>query len=322
MYFDLPEAQLTGYESAQVDPEDFDGFWAGTIAEARSAASPVILEPVKTPLTTLEIFDVTFSGFGGQPVKAWLRIPANADAPLPAVVQFVGYGGGRGHALENLLWASAGFASFQMDTRGQGSTWSAGDTADPAGSDPQYPGFMTRGIRSRESYYYRRVFADAVRAVDTVRELDGVDPSKVTAFGQSQGGGITLAVSGLIPDLAAVAPCVPFLCDFPRATTLTDNFPYKEIGNYLAVHRDRSRETHAVLAYFDGVNFARRANAPAWFSTSLMDAVCPPSTVFGAFNAYAGSKSITVWEYNGHEGGQILDEERAIAFFRETLSRR
>jgi cephalosporin-C deacetylase len=312
---------LRSYQSAQVDPEDFDGFWEDTIAAARSAAFPVVVKRLKTPLTTLEVFDVTFSGFGGQPVKAWLRMPANADGEVPAVVQFVGYGGGRGHALENLLWASAGFASFQMDTRGQGSAWSAGDTADPDGSGPQYPGFMTRGIRSRESYYYRRVFTDAVRAVDTVRELDGVDPANVTAFGQSQGGGITLAVAGLVPDLAAVAPCVPFLCDFPRATTLTDNFPYKEIGNYLAMHRDSARDVHAVLAYFDGVNFARRASAPAVFSTSLMDTVCPPSTVFGAFNAYAGPKSITVWEYNGHEGGQIFDEERAIAFFRETLSR-
>src|SRR5690606_2779638 len=171
----------------------------------------------------------TFSGFDGQPVKAWLRVPKGVTGPLPAVVHYVGYGGGRGHHLENLLWASAGFAHFQMDTRGQGSGWSMGATPDPVGTGPQYPGVMTRGIDSRESYYYRRLFTDAVRAIDTVRELAFIDAGRVAVFGQSQGGGIALAVAGLVPDIAAVAPCVPFLCDFPRATVITDAYPYKEI---------------------------------------------------------------------------------------------
>ena len=42
--------------------------------------------------------------------------------------------------------ASAGFAHLQMDTRGQGSGWSLGDTPDEAPSQPQVPGVMTRGI--------------------------------------------------------------------------------------------------------------------------------------------------------------------------------
>ena len=321
MYIDLPEGELATYESVQKDPDDFDEFWSDTLAQARAKAFAPIIERVETPLTTLDVYDVTFSGYDGQPIKAWLRVPAGAPhRPLAAVAQFVGYGGGRGHPLDNLLWASAGFASFQMDTRGQGSGWSTGDTPDPNGAGPHYPGFLTRGIETREGYYYRRVIADAVRAVDTVRELDMVDASRVAAFGQSQGGGLTLAVSGLVPDLVAAAPCVPFLCDFPRASVITDAFPYKEIGSYLAVHRDRAAQVQDVLAYFDGVNFARRAHSPAIFSASLMDSTCPPSTVYGAFNSYAGpDKSLSLWTYNGHEGGGIIDEERAIAFVNAIL---
>uniref|UniRef100_UPI0039895535 acetylxylan esterase n=1 Tax=Conyzicola sp. TaxID=1969404 RepID=UPI0039895535 len=37
------------------------------------------------------------------------------------------------------------------------------------------------------------------------------------------------------------------------------------------------------------------------------DATCPPSTVFGAYNAYAGPKQMSVWEFNGHEGGDTED---------------
>jgi cephalosporin-C deacetylase len=321
MYVDMPESQLPDYRSSQSLPDDFDAFWGESIAAARAVASDVSIEPVDSGLTTLDVFDVTFSGWDGQPVKAWLRIPKNTTGPLPAVVQYIGYGGGRGHHLENLLWASSGFVSFQMDTRGQGSVWSRGDTPDPVGSGAQGPGMMTKGIDSRENYYYRRVFTDAVRAIDTVRDLPMVDPARVSVFGQSQGGGIALAVAGLVPDLAAVAPCVPFLCDFPRATVMTDAYPYKEIRDFLAVHRDKAGVVASVLPYFDGVNFARRAQAPALFSASQMDATCPPSTIYGAYNVYAGEKSMSLWQYNGHEGGGILDEQNALAFFRAVDAR-
>ncbi|MGA0567942.1 acetylxylan esterase [Rathayibacter sp. KR2-224] len=318
MFTDLPEHELRTYTSDQREPDDFDAFWTETLDDARSFPLDVVLTPVETALTTIDLFDVMFNGFHGQRIKAWLRVPAAASGPLPAIVQYQGYGGGRGHALENLLWASAGYAHLMMDTRGQGSTWGLGDTADPDGSGPAYPGVMTRGIESPHTYYYRRLFTDAVRAVEAARSLDVVDADRVVVAGGSQGGGITLAVAGLVPDLAAAFPRVPFLCDFPRASVITDDFPYKEIGKYLAVHRDRVGTVHSVLSYFDGVNFAKRATAPAWFSTALMDAVCPPSTVFGAFNAYAGaSKEIVVWPYNGHEGGAFEDDVRMLATLRE-----
>jgi cephalosporin-C deacetylase len=312
MFVDEPEAALRTYQSSQHDPEDFDAFWADTLRDTRQHALDVHVVPVDAGLATVDVFDVTFPGYRGQPVKAWLRVPHGASGPLPAIVQYVGYGGGRAHPIDDLLWSSAGYAHLLMDTRGQGSSWGGGDTEDPSGSGPASPGFMTRGIGSRETYYYRRVFIDAVRAVEAARSLEVVDASRVAVLGGSQGGGISLAVAGLVPDLAAVFPRVPFLCDFPRSTTITDRDPYKEIGRYLSVHRDAFDRVHSVLAYFDGVNFARRASAPAWFTTALMDATCPPSTVFGAFNAYAGSKEITVWPHNDHEGGGVFDDEATL----------
>ena len=50
--------------------------------------------------------------------------------PLPTMVEYIGYGGGRGQPYEWLLWASAGYAHLVMDTRGQGGTWQGGDTSD------------------------------------------------------------------------------------------------------------------------------------------------------------------------------------------------
>ncbi|MGD3261517.1 acetylxylan esterase, partial [Xanthomonas citri pv. citri] len=154
--------------------------------------------------STLDTYDVSFAGWDGQRVHAWLTVPAGttAEAPLPAVVEFIGYGGGRGLATEHLLWASAGYAHLVMDTRGQGSGWSVGDTPDPDGIGPAAPGVMTRGIESRETYYYRRLTVDAVRAVDAVRSIDLVDADRVAVLGVSQGGGLAIAVAGLVEGLA------------------------------------------------------------------------------------------------------------------------
>ena len=48
---------------------------------------------------------------------------------------------------------------------------------------------MTRGILEPETYYYRRLITDAVRAVEAVRAHPAVDASRVVVTGGSQGGG-------------------------------------------------------------------------------------------------------------------------------------
>ncbi|MFF5859411.1 acetylxylan esterase [Streptomyces sp. NPDC012751] len=316
--FDLPLDELRTYRSESTEPEDFDAFWDKTLQQAREHGLDARFEPVDTGLTTVEVYDVTFAGFDGHPVKGWLRLPAGATEPLPLVVEFIGYGGGRGLPHESLLWASTGRAHFLMDTRGQGSVWGGGgDTADPVGAAPAFPGYMTRGIEAPENYYYRRVFTDAVRAVEAARSHPLTDATRTVATGVSQGGGIAIAVGGLVPDLVAVAPDVPFLCDFPRAVTLTDRRPYREIGLFLRTHRGRSADALRTLSYFDAVHFAARGRAPALFSVALEDETCPPSTVFAAFNAWSHEdRAIEVYEFNDHEGGGSFHEAAKVRWLR------
>jgi len=315
-FFDLDLEQLKVYKPPRQEPADFDAFWQATLADARRYPLDARFEPVDYGLKTVESFDVTFAGYGGQPIKGWCLLPRQRSAPLPCVVEFIGYGGGRGFPLEWLVWSSAGFAHLVMDTRGQGSTWRAGHTPDlrPDGSNPHHPGFMTDGVLDPKTYYYRRVFTDAVRAVEAARSHPAVDAARLALVGGSQGGGISLAVSGLVPDVAAVMPDVPFLCHYRRATEISDEAPYSEIARYCMVHRDKIETVFNTLAYFDGVNFAVRAKAQALFSVGLMDEVCPPSTVFAAYNYYAGPKEIRVYRYNQHEGGQAYQTVEQIRF--------
>ncbi|PVE96907.1 acetylxylan esterase [Microbacterium sp. TPD7012] len=312
MLVDLEEDALWEYRSQQHEPEDFDSFWAETLAASAQFPLNVRFARVDARLTNINVYDFSFAGFDGQTVRGWLLVPTGSDQLLPTTVKFVGYGGGRGHILENLVWPSAGFAHVVMDTRGQGGVRRIGATPDTSIAGPSTPGFMTRGIDSPFNYYYRRLIVDAVRCVAATRELPMVDTSRIAAVGRSQGGGLALAVAGLDPELGALVSQVPFLCDMSRATRITNDAPYSEIVQFLATYRSDSPRVLEVLSYFDGVNFASRAQAPAWFSAGLMDSTCPPSTVFGAFHRYGGEKDMMIWKYNGHEGGDFDDEQRAL----------
>jgi cephalosporin-C deacetylase len=322
MLFDLPLEQLQNYRPPRSEPEDFEAFWTQTLSEARQFPLEARFEKIACGLRLVEAFDVTFNGYAGQPIKGWLILPLQPAKPLPCVVEYIGYGGGRGSAIDWLLWSNAGYAHFVMDTRGQGSSWRTGDTPDlePDGSNPQFPGFMTRGILDPRTYYYRRLFTDASRAVEAARSHPGVDAQSVAVTGGSQGGGITLAMAGLAPGLSAVLPDVPFLCHYRRATEITDADPYNEIARFCKTHRDKVETVFQTLAYFDGVNFAAHASVPALFSVGLMDEICPPSTVFAAFNHYAGPKQVKVYPYNHHEGGETFQNIEKIRFFADLWS--
>ncbi|MFC7528249.1 acetylxylan esterase [Actinoplanes sp. GCM10030250] len=315
--FDLPLSELRTYRSSATEPKGFDDFWSGTLAAARRAASPPRLTEVTTPLRGITTHDVTFTGYAGQPIRAWLNRPAGVTGPLPVAVEFIGYGGGRGLPIDWLVWASAGYAHLVMDTRGQGGSWRGGDTpdVDDSGAGPSTPGFLTRGVQSPDSFYYRRLFTDAARAVEVAAELPGVDASRLVVTGKSQGGALSLAAAGLVPDLvSAVVSGVPFLCDIRRAVTITDSNPFAEVVRFLRTNPQLAGPVLDTLDHVDVVHFAKRVTAPAIVSAGLMDEVCPPSGVFGAYNELSGDKQIEVYEWDGHDGGRTFFDTAALEF--------
>jgi cephalosporin-C deacetylase len=60
--------------------------------------------------------------------------------------------------------------------------------------------------------------------------------------------------------------------------------------------------------------------SPALFSVALMDQTCPPSTVYAAYNAYAGPKQMLVYPFNDHEGGQAFHQVEQLQWLRKTFA--
>lgn len=305
-WFDLPLEQLRSHAVTATEPADLDGWWARRLAEARAAAAPPVLTGYQAAsYGPLRVYDVDFSGDRGDRVRGWYLLPPGpAGELLPLVVKFVGYGGGRGLPVEHALLPAAGYATFVMDVRGQGGRWTVGATGDPAagpGAGPELSTVMTRGLARPEDYYYARLFTDAVRAVETAAGLDRADRSRIAVSGASQGGALALATAALLGDAVAVCHAdVPFLCDIARAVTLAPEPPYTEIAEFLANHTGLVDTALNTLRYVDCALLARRITAGCLLSVGLMDPICPPSTVFAAYNAIRSRKQIAVSQFGTH----------------------
>ena len=120
----------------------------------------------------------------------------------------------------------------------------------------------------------------------------------------------------------------PFLCHIQRAIEHhRRRARTARSRSYLAVHREAEEAVRRTLSYVDGVNFARRATAPAHFGVGLRDTVCPPSTVFAAYNQYGAAngrpappdREMHVYPFNHHEGGEAVHVRRQLSWLGSVL---
>ncbi|HWI51958.1 MAG TPA: acetylxylan esterase [Symbiobacteriaceae bacterium] len=312
---DWPLERLTEYLPPLTREADFDQFWADALAELAAVPVTGTLNRLDYPCDNVAVYRLEYPTCGGQTVTAWYLLPVPAlrrGVRIPAIAAFHGYGHSKGRVTDHLHWVLQGYAVLAMDTRGQ-----AGDTADcslPVGG--QMTGRMTQGIHNPATYYYRGVFQDALRAVQWLRTRPEIDPARVVATGNSQGGGLTLAVAALDPQLAAAMPDVPYLCNFRRAVDVHTAGPYNELLEYMKRRPEHVSTVFRTLSYFDNMNLAERIACPVLCSVALIDTICPPSTVFAAYNRITAPKEIRIYPYNGHEGGGSYHVEEKYGFLR------
>lgn len=293
---DMPLDQLRQYKPPLYREPDFEEFWDTTVSEALKQPLNAELIPYDLPLANLQAYAVRFDGFQGGRIAGWFVRP-KANGRFPAVCLYHGYSG-RGHRPADLLWiASQGICVLSMDTRGQNNQ--SQDTAiTPEG---KYMGWMTQGIRDPKTYYYRYVFADALRALELLARREEVDSDRLAITGASQGGGITLAVAALSERPLLALPDIPFLCDYRRAINIAAAPPYSEIPSFLKSFPHLYDTALRTLSYCDILNLAPWIKCRTVISNCLWDDICPPSTIFGVYHHITADKHMDVYPFHKHE---------------------
>lgn len=301
---DFPLEKLKVYQGISPRPEDMDAFWDRSLAEMRSIDPKVELIPAKFQTDYAECFEMFFTGAGGARIHAKLARPRRAaDRKGPAVVHFHGYTGDCGDWISKMGYVAAGFTFAALDCRGQG-----GKSEDAGGvRGNTQRGHIIRGLDDDgpEKLLFRNIFLDCAQLTYLVMDMPGVDRTRVGAYGLSQGGGLTLACAGLVPELNRAAPCYPFLSDYRRVWEMDlGKEAYIELREFFRHFDPRHEREDAIftrLGYIDVQNLAPRIKSRIMMFTGLMDDICPPSTQFAAYNKITSEKNVYIYPDFGHE---------------------
>jgi cephalosporin-C deacetylase len=293
---DMPLEQLRQYKPSLYREADFESFWRTTITQAVNQPLNAELIPYSLPNKGVECFAVRFDGYQGGRLAGWFLRP-ETRGPSPGVVVYHGYSMRAARPLDLLHLAAQGICVLSMDCRGQN-----GQSQDAAAyPEGHFHGWMTQGIRDIKTYYYRNVFADAVRALELLAQRQEVDPSRLAITGGSQGGGLALAVSALSDRPILSLPDIPFLSDYRRGVAISPAGPYPEIASFIKVFPDLHAAVFRTLSYCDCLNLAPWIKCRTVISNCLWDDICPPSTIFGVYHHITAEKQMEVYPYHKHE---------------------
>jgi cephalosporin-C deacetylase len=305
---DLAKDELRQYSPEVESPTDIDAFWGDTMAELAQTPPRTEITECGPALRGVRCAEVAFDGFRGTRVRGWYVRPTT-NGPYPGVVCYHGYGGRGARPLELYALAAQGVAALSIDCRGQ-----CGEVGEFSVAGYGHArGWLTSGIRSPHTYYYRAVYADAVRAIDVLCELEEIDENRIAVTGPSQGGGLSLAAAALSARPSFVWADLPFLCNFQRGVDVASDGPYPEIAEFLRRMPDLEPTVWKTLSYFDNLVLAPRITAPTVVTVGLWDDVCPPSTAYAMFaRIEAADKQLRPYSCLAHELTYEIDTSRLL----------
>ncbi len=285
-------------QPTQVEPADFDAFWA----RAKAELATIPMEPRLVPMpeastSTVDVFHLSLRTIGQSwqgPAHLYgiLCVP-KADGKFPAVLRVPGagvrpYAGDIGLAERGVITLEIGIHGIPLNLPKQ--VYS--DLL--AGALNEYWLF---NADNKESFYYRRVYLSCLRANDYLASLPKWDGQNLLVAGASQGGQLSIVTAALDPRVTGLAVTHPAFCDVSgplhgRAGGWPHPFrPDPATG---APSRHATPAKIETVTYYDAVNFARRLKVPGFYNWGYNDEVCPPTSTYAAYNVITAPKELAV----------------------------
>lgn len=265
------------------EPEEFNEFWRSGLAEVAAVPADVRRKRIEALCDgRREVCRISFATVGGGRICGFLTRPVG-PGPFPALVSVPGAGPGTGPDTEP---ANEGFAVLYCNV------FPYETTEDRAENERRYEAFnreglyIYRGAESPERCLMRSALLGIGRAVEWLAAQPFVDAGRIGVFGSSQGGGFALMLAGLAPRFRAVAVNVPAFCDFGGERSGWPQF------------RQHGFER---MQLFDAAYFAARIRCPVKMIAGWRDEVCPPESVYAAYNCINAPKEIIDEPSMAHE---------------------
>jgi cephalosporin-C deacetylase-like acetyl esterase len=253
-------------------PADFDLYWQGVMGEL--ATLPAAPELTRNPIRSGElstVYDLYLTSIGPYRIYAFYSIP-KGDGPFPVIVHTGGYG------------SVVHIGSFEERQRYV--TVALRHRGRRLADKPfaaSYPGLLTTGIESPQSYIYRGIVADCVRVIDFLLTRPEVDKSKIAVVGDD----LALMTAALRPEIDALYTTPALFYGMHELAPTTSVYPLEEYNDYARAYPDRADAMWETVNYFNPLHFAPKVeadtvlvtgNAHDMFSPTVME---PLVQVFG-----------------------------------------
>ncbi|MCB1105740.1 MAG: acetylxylan esterase [Opitutaceae bacterium] len=298
----------------QREPEDFDAFWAAAkedLAKAPLEARRTLMPEACTD--KIDVYHVSFRTVGAanwrglaSRIYGILCVP-KAPGKHPAVLHVPGagvrpYAGNRELAERGAITLQIGIHGIPVNQPQE--IYDQLSTGALSG----YPLF---NLDNRDTYYYRRVYLSCLRANDYLVSLPEFDGENLLVTGGSQGGQLSIITAALDPRVKALAALYPAYCDVTGYLHgRAGGWPHmmnRTLDGQPSPHASEAKI--ATTAYYDVVNFARRLKVPGYFAWGYNDEVCPPTSMYAAYNMITAPKELLLALETGHT---TIPEETAI----------
>jgi cephalosporin-C deacetylase-like acetyl esterase len=283
-------------EPAISNPADFKAFWDN--AKSDLAKIPLDARMTLMPERCTEnvnVYHVNLQNFRpGARLYGILCVPKK-EGKYPAILQVPG-AGVRPYT-GDIANAEKGFITFQIGIHGI-----------PVNMDQlvytnlgsgALAGYWNYNLDDRDRYYYKRVYLGCVRANDFIVSLPQYDGKNLGVTGGSQGGALSIITAALDPRVKYWAAFYPALSDLTGYLKgRAGGWPHLFDKNNLAFNNTKEKINTA--GYYDVVNFARQLKVPGIYSMGFNDEVCPPTSMYAAYNVITAPKELFLALETGH----------------------
>jgi cephalosporin-C deacetylase-like acetyl esterase len=282
-------------------PDDFDEFWA----EQKRKLAAVPMNPVLTEIESnnpgIAAYDLKIDCLEAMaPVSAYFARPEDAKPKShPAMLRVHGAGIYPSSKWEAVEGAKMGMLTVDLNAHGVANEKPREYYAELG--QTLLKGYSHRGREDRESCYFLAMYLRMVRAMDFLTAQPEWDGKVLIVKGVSQGGAQAIAAAGLDSRVSIFGAGVPALCNQPGPIS---GWPWLVARPNGMPDRDMLHASR----YFDPVNFAARTHAAAVLSVGFIDRVCPPSTVYMAYNNLRGKKLMVNRPLMNHASPQDIKD--------------
>lgn len=240
----------------------FDAYWDGIDQELDTYQARPQLEPLtRFSNEHCTVYALKLTSIGPYRLFGYYSVP-HGDGPFPALYNLPKYGSVNHVPDYN---DRKRYVVLTLMYRGQ-------RLADQPFA-ATYPGLLTLGIDSPETYIYRGIAADCLRGAEFLQSRPEVDQSRICLIGDD----LAVITAARRPNVALAQVAGLAFYRIMEAAARTSGYPLEEVNDYLRLYPEKRDAVARTVSFFDPQSHAPRVTATTLLNLGAEGSTTGPS---------------------------------------------